>query len=127
MPTVPDMVLPSTINEVILSMSDVESREKLYDAGLNVKDVALVKTSCRRNCKNKARQPRGKDPDNKNDERNGKEKTTSSPVCHSKEKHEEPLVGLHRQRALEKGHFRKDKHRSFRIRIYTKRSRAETI
>lgn len=131
----PDMLLPSTINEVILSMSDVESREKLYDAGLQLKnfDVLLHETSpCRGKQSSSSIVPAGyrkfrkKSEEKKQDVENEKMKVVD--VCLVNEKDGEPLLpGVHRQRALDNGHFRKDRHRSFRMEMYTKRSRTMTF
>ena len=121
-----DMLLPSTINEVILSMSDVESREKLYDAGLKLKnfDVLLQASPCQ------GKQGYWKfqrmSEEKNQDVENEKNKVAKSEGCLMKE-NEEPLLGVHRQRALDNGHFRKDRHRSFRMEMYTKRRRTMTF
>lgn len=90
-----DMVLPSTVNEKILSMADVECRDNLYRSGLKTTYVEfwlLNKCTCKKKC----------------------EKMTGN--CERQQETE--LTIVHRQRAFEKGFFKKDKHRSFRIQLH---------
>lgn len=130
-PTYVRMFLPSTANEVILSMSDVESREKLYDVGLELKNVELLHSSFRRNCTTMAKfhntRLRKKDFKKRQVQNREDDKVTTGVLCQLKGKYEATLVGLHKQQALENGHFRKDIHRLFRMGLYTKRSRPETL
>jgi hypothetical protein len=107
-----DMLLPSTANETILSMADAECRETLYRSGLKVTNVEFWQPRC--SCKRKAK--KNEVDEKKNEKREEK--------C--EKQHETQLVGVHRQRALEKGHFRKDRHRSFRIAVYMTRKRSHT-
>ena len=101
-----DMLLPSTANEAILSMSDAECRESLYRSGLKMTNAEFWQPKC--SCKKKEKRKEGGNSETKN----GKLEA----VC--VKQHETHLVGIHRQRALEKGHFRKDRHRLFRIAAY---------
>ena len=112
-----DMGLPSTVDEVIVSMSDAECRETLYRAGLKVTNVEFWQPRC--SCKKKVKQK-----ESKKSEKDDKESGKWESGC---DKHENQLVGVHRQRALEKGHFRKDRHRSFRIALYMTRQRTQTF
>jgi hypothetical protein len=107
-----DMLLPSTANEAILSMADAECRETLYRSGLKITNVEFWQPICA--CKKKVKQ---KESD---------ENSAGKQERKCEKQHETQLVGVHRQRALEKGHFRKDRHRSFRIAVYMTRQRSQT-
>ena len=113
---------PSTINEVILSMSDVETREKLYEIDrrnsyLNVASLCKNIRCCgvweKRNFIQRMKvEQKGKG-------NSGKMKEKSDIGA---------FVGLQREKALDNGHFRKDKHRHFRIGIYMyTKKRAKTF
>ena len=113
-------------------MSDVESREKLYDAGLKLKnfDVLLRASPCQGKQASIVsfgyrKFQRMSEEKNQNTE-NEKNMVVKSEGCLVSEK-EEPLLGVHRQRALDNGHFRIDRHRSFRMEMYTKRRRTMTF
>lgn len=115
-----DMLLPSTINEAILSMSDAECRDTLYRADLKITNVEFWQPKCRGKCKKKAMR--------KGSNNSGKEeRKTENWGGKCKNEYSTQLVGVHRQRALENGHFRKDRHRSFRIAVYMTRKRTQTI
>ena len=107
-----DMILPSTANETILSMADAECRDTLYRSDLKIANVEFWQPKCC--CKRKQ-----KDCDEKDEMEDGEREKCQK-------QHETHLVGVHRQRALEKGHFRKDRHRSFRIAVYLTRRRSHT-
>jgi hypothetical protein len=110
-----DMILPSTADETILSMTDVECRDSLYRSDLKVANVEFWQPKCC--CTRQGKQKKGNAKDEiiaeKREEKCSKQ-------------HETHLVGVHRERALEKGHFRKDRHRSFRIAVYLTRRRSQT-
>ena len=110
-----DMILPSTANETILSMADAECRDTLYRSDLKQTNVEFWQAKCC--CKRKGKQ---KDCDER-DEMDAGEREEK---C--QKQHETHLVGVHRQRALEKGHFRRDRYRSFRIAVYLTRRRSHS-
>ena len=112
-----DMGLPSTINETIISMSDAECRETLYRSGLKVANVEFWQPRC--NCKTKV-----KEKESSKYEKDVKETDKREGKCEIQ--HETQLMGVHRQRAFEKGHFRKDRHRLFRRNVmYITRRRSQ--
>ena len=113
-----DMLLPSTIDEVIVSMSDAECRETLYRAGLKVTNAEFWQPRC--SCKKKVKRK-----ESMKSEMDEKESVKRESGC--EKQHDTQLVGAHRQRLFEKGHFRKDRHRSFRIALYMTRQRTQTF
>ena len=116
--------LPSTKNEAVLSMSDVETREELYkvdevsfeSAPSSGQSTVIMKNGGRKETRYNV--AHDKDFDQKR-----KKKKHPSPANVGSymydEKHEvAPFHGVQKEKALENGHLRKDRSRHYRIGIY---------